>query len=1000
MEHSSSSLNLPVSGMQMKMVGHVLNNHVSNPFFVSKEQMGLVVPVPNNPGFDTSVMQNNQVVHNAISCYNPVSSPILMSNTVGHVSGDKAFLPVKRKADLEHLMSNSTGQQSLPPSKRQSHMGAHVGSARLLQPSAPQRRTSTIQSKFVAADLRAQPLVDKKLMQNKSITGKDGFEAVRSKMRESLTAALSVVDMSQLKVFNTQEDQINSPNMPHMPVDSKVSESNLATKGLVVGCISEDFSSKGSDVVGATNDCQVLSDELPTGENRGGDDQAFQNFQYGSILPDEDIPFGDSFFAKDDLLRGNGLSWAFDFDVQMREGLEAQTSEKLNPVEELIIMGHSDRSVVEMPTPENVAVKIESELFKLFGGVNKKYKEKGRSLLFNLKDRNNPELRERVMSGEISPEKLCSMTAEELASKELSEWRVAKAEEMAQMVVLPDTEVDIRRLVKKTHKGEYQLEIERDDEISAEISGGNTVLTQPHPQKKIETPPSVASPKDKENAAGQKSSKNKDFSGSLIIPTDGADLMQGMMVDELKDAEFLPPIVSLDEFMESLNSEPPFENLSPAATHKTLMTHKESPKVVVNSRAPDHASVSPKDASTKHSDDVKKLEVMTDKSSGSPTKQKYLPSYASRVSYIWEGILQLNISTSINVGGIFQSGEKTSTKEWPTSLEIKGRVRLDSFEKFLRELPMSRTRAVMVLQFVLGDKSSKTPHSSLSEAIDSFAADERLGYAETSAGVELYLCPPTAKMTTMINEHIPMKQSETDNTVENGLLIGVVVWRKAHKSSIVSPNNSSSFNKHSLKKQSLDPPKKMQESSNVKVNVNAVSTKVARPAIMPQPGEDDDIPPGFGLMASARAAKIDDDLPEFIFSGHSNPSVTRILPQDLHDRGVSSTQRSVDQVRELIKKYGQSGGSAPSRSSVDDRTLGIIKPWNDDDDIPEWQPQLPNQLHNQPYLAAQNHKPSLQVPLPSQRMVDMPSQPAGPPLRWLTHQLPPGPQRDGRWNRY
>lgn len=47
------------------------------------------------------------------------------------------------------------------------------------------------------------------------------------------------------------------------------------------------------------------------------------------------------------------------------------------------------------------------------------------------------------------------------------------------------------------------------------------------------------------------------------------------------------------------------------------------------------------------------------------------------------------------------SGEKTSIKEWPTSLEIKGRVRLDAFEKFLQELPMSRTRAVMVYQGLL-----------------------------------------------------------------------------------------------------------------------------------------------------------------------------------------------------------------------------------------------------------------------------------------------------------
>ncbi|CAN8255002.1 unnamed protein product [Cochlearia groenlandica] len=50
-------------------------------------------------------------------------------------------------------------------------------------------------------------------------------------------------------------------------------------------------------------------------------------------------------------------------------------------------------------------------------GVNKKYKEKGRSLLFNLKEKNNPKLRESVMPGNISPERLCSTTVEELASK-------------------------------------------------------------------------------------------------------------------------------------------------------------------------------------------------------------------------------------------------------------------------------------------------------------------------------------------------------------------------------------------------------------------------------------------------------------------------------------------------------------------------------------------------------------------------------------------------------
>lgn len=64
----------------------------------------------------------------------------------------------------------------------------------------------------------------------------------------------------------------------------------------------------------------------------------------------------------------------------------------------------------------------------------------------------------------------------------------------------------------------------------------------------------------------------------------------------------------------------------------------------------------------------------------------------SKVSFC---VLQLLCPELLNS---IYSGEKTSTKEWPTSLEIKGRVRLDAFEKFLQDLPMSRTRAVMVYQ--------------------------------------------------------------------------------------------------------------------------------------------------------------------------------------------------------------------------------------------------------------------------------------------------------------
>lgn len=42
------------------------------------------------------------------------------------------------------------------------------------------------------------------------------------------------------------------------------------------------------------------------------------------------------------------------------------------------------------------------------------------------------------------------------------------------------------------------------------------------------------------------------------------------------------------------------------------------------------------------------------------------------------------------------SGEKAKTSEWPTLVEVKGRVRLSAFGKFVQELPLSRSRVLMV----------------------------------------------------------------------------------------------------------------------------------------------------------------------------------------------------------------------------------------------------------------------------------------------------------------
>ncbi|XP_051967151.1 death-inducer obliterator 1-like [Xyrauchen texanus] len=70
-----------------------------------------------------------------------------------------------------------------------------------------------------------------------------------------------------------------------------------------------------------------------------------------------------------------------------------------------------------------LAVSIEKEMFNLYLNTDNKYKNKYRSLMFNLKDPKNKGLFYRVVGSEISPFRLVRLTPGELISKEMSDWR-------------------------------------------------------------------------------------------------------------------------------------------------------------------------------------------------------------------------------------------------------------------------------------------------------------------------------------------------------------------------------------------------------------------------------------------------------------------------------------------------------------------------------------------------------------------------------------------------
>lgn len=208
------------------------------------------------------------------------------------------------------------------------------------------------------------------------------------------------------------------------------------------------------------------------------------------------------------------------------------------------------------------------------------------------------------------------------------------------------------------------------------------------------------------------------------------------------------------------------------------------------------------------------------------------------------------------------------------------------------------------------------------KVIDSYVADQRVGYAEPASGVELYLCPTRGETLDLLSKVISQEQLDELKSLDIEL-VGVVVWRRA----VVPKPSSGSRRQHSSssflgsktsvlpvnKKQRMHVSEKPLVVASIRNRNHGYGGEGVKHVAA---GDDDDVPPGFGPVAS----RDDDDLPEFNFSSSVVPVTS---PQPL-----PAQSKSLDQVRKLIHKYGKSA------SIYDDD--------DDEDDIPEWQPHVPS----------------------------------------------------------
>lgn len=364
---------------------------------------------------------------------------------------------------------------------------------------------------------------------------------------------------------------------------------------------------------------------------------------------------------------------------------------------------------------------------------------------------------------------------------------------------------------------------------------------------------------------------------------------------------------------------------------------------------------------------------------------------------LWDGTLQLSSSVSVSAIAFFKSGEKMQDFSWSESVEVKGKVRLEAFEKYVQDLPRSRTRGLMVMSLCLKEGSSDSGHKGMKEVARKYKEGKRVGFAKLSSGVDMYICPHSDKIITILAKHGFFKGMTAVAKDKCDPLLGCVVWRKNNTSSVATtkttkvtdpqsgPSLSSPSATHVTSKSSVMPSKNQEtttlssgkdqqlvEGGGERSNLTSISGTITQlsevktdkeliKSILPVPtvtsDDDDDLPEyDFRVAVSQRTglAQVGSETstisgpPKFQFqelvsqnTGLQSGSCVSGLPGEPQKQ---TTERTDIQGLVPQNKRHQPEVQIPSLPVLNQKLVvnsaANMKPRNlfDDDDMPEWCP--------------------------------------------------------------
>uniref|UniRef100_A0A8C9Q3Z6 PHD finger protein 3 n=1 Tax=Spermophilus dauricus TaxID=99837 RepID=A0A8C9Q3Z6_SPEDA len=378
-----------------------------------------------------------------------------------------------------------------------------------------------------------------------------------------------------------------------------------------------------------------------------------------------------------------------------------------------ILMKRLTDSNLKVPEEKaaKVATKIEKELFSFFRDTDAKYKNKYRSLMFNLKDPKNNILFKKVLKGEVTPDHLIRMSPEELASKELAAWRRRENRHTIEMIEKEQREVERRPITKITHKGEIEIESDapmKEQEAVMEIQ--ETTAT-----KSLEKP--EGSEKQKEELDSMSKDTTSQHRQHLF------DLNCKICIGRMA---------------------PPVDDLSPKKVKVVVGVARKHSDNEAESIADALSSTS----NILVSEFFEEEKQESPKSTFSPAPRPEMPgtvevesTFLARLNFIWKGFINMpSVAKFVTKAYPVSGSPEYLTEDLPDSIQVGGRISPQTVWDYVEKIKASGTKEICVVRFTPVTEEDQISYTLL---FAYFSSRKRYGVAANNMKQvkDMYLIP-------------------------------------------------------------------------------------------------------------------------------------------------------------------------------------------------------------------------------------------------------------------